>query len=219
MSSSASSNSAQIITSVVFGITATVISIVTVWQGHRVWKMWREHAHGQENLAPGIDQLVHVQKSPFTHSHPVDVELGFQSSRSTPTSFEVPDREDFVATSPPSPNQVGGVAESDHTFVSAQSLELQPTISTTVDAETSLGPALVQRARSNSNGAPGVHTESAHSAWTDMERRELRPVADDNPWPEHEAQAGREERLATAQKPLVSVGWGYWQAVRQAFHQ
>ncbi|CAF9930316.1 MAG: hypothetical protein ALECFALPRED_004576 [Alectoria fallacina] len=181
MSSSASSNSTQIITNVVFGITATVISIVTVWQGHRVWKMGREYAHGQENVAPGIDQHVHVQKSPITHSHRVDVELGLQSSRSTPTSLEAPDREEFVAASAPSPNQFGGVAESDNTYVSVQRPELQPILPTTVDAETSLGPALVQGARSNSNEIPGVHTESAQSALTDMERRELRPVADDHP--------------------------------------
>ena len=143
--------------------------------------MWREYAHGQENVAPGIDQFAHFQSSPFTHSHRVDIELGLQSSRSTPASLEAPDREEFVATSAPSPNRVGGVAQPDHTYVSAQRLELQPTLPTTVDAETSLGPALVQGARSNSNEIPGVHTESAQSALTDMERRELRPVADDCP--------------------------------------
>ena len=57
MSSSASSNSTQTITNVVFGLTATAISVVTVWQGHKVWKMWREHNNGnEEHVAAGTNQ-------------------------------------------------------------------------------------------------------------------------------------------------------------------
>lgn len=43
MSSTVASNQAQIIINIAFGIAATGISIITIWQGHRAWKLW--HAH------------------------------------------------------------------------------------------------------------------------------------------------------------------------------
>lgn len=45
MSSSMNSNQAQIITNIAFGFVATGISIITVWQGHRAWKLWHDHHH------------------------------------------------------------------------------------------------------------------------------------------------------------------------------
>ena len=64
--SSALPNSTQTITNLIFGLTATIISVVTVWQGHRVWKMWREHhAPDQESVAPGIDPCIHSHQSAF----------------------------------------------------------------------------------------------------------------------------------------------------------
>ena len=43
MSSPISSSQSQTITNIAFGIIATVIGVFTLWQGHRAWKMWREH--------------------------------------------------------------------------------------------------------------------------------------------------------------------------------
>lgn len=36
------SSTTQNVGTIVFGITATLISAITVWQGHRAWKIWRE---------------------------------------------------------------------------------------------------------------------------------------------------------------------------------
>ena len=43
MPSSVASSTVQVITIIVFGIIATVVSGLTVWQGHKVWKLWKEH--------------------------------------------------------------------------------------------------------------------------------------------------------------------------------
>lgn len=53
MASSAVSNQAQIITNIAFGIAATTISIITVWQGHRAWRLWQEHCCRQQSTFPG----------------------------------------------------------------------------------------------------------------------------------------------------------------------
>ncbi|KAF6235062.1 hypothetical protein HO173_006689 [Letharia columbiana] len=161
MSSSASSNSTETVTNIVFGVTATTISIVTVWQGHRVWKMWHEYVHDQEDVAP-------------------DIELGIQSSQSTPRSLEAPERDEVIASSAPSADQVGGVAESVAMPGSVQHPELQPTLPMTVDAEASLSSALVQGTPIDSNGLAGVDTENAQPALTDVECQELRPAANDH---------------------------------------
>lgn len=64
--------------------------------------------------------------------------------------------------------------------VYVQRPELQPTLPTTVDAETSLSPTLVQGAYFKGNELLRVHTENAQPALTDMERRELRLTANDH---------------------------------------
>lgn len=117
---------------------------------------------------------------PFTYRRGLDIELGLQSFRSTPTSLEFPEREEVIATSAPSANPAGEVPESDHMIVSVQRPELQPALPTTVDAETGLSPALVQEAWIDSNEVPGVRTENAQSAITDVERQELHPAANDH---------------------------------------
>ncbi|MCJ1226625.1 hypothetical protein MMC12_003278 [Toensbergia leucococca] len=35
------------LSTVVFGILALIASIVTIWQGHRAWKIWQDHYHHQ----------------------------------------------------------------------------------------------------------------------------------------------------------------------------
>ena len=117
----------------------------------------------------------------FTYRHRKDIELGLQSFRSAPASLEAPEREEDMNSSAPSANQVGEVADSEPTSVSVsvQRLELQPTLPTPVDAETSLSPNLVQEAWIDSNGFPRVPIENTQPALTDMEGRELRPAAED----------------------------------------
>ena len=36
-----------------FGILAIGISIITIWQGHRFWKVWKKH-HNQLGVSAGI---------------------------------------------------------------------------------------------------------------------------------------------------------------------
>lgn len=116
----------------------------------------------------------------FTYSHRVDIELGIQSSQSTPRSLEAPERDEVIASSAPSADQVGGVAESVAMPGSVQHPELQPTLPMTVDAEASLSSALVQGTPIDSNGLAGVDTENAQPALTDVECQELRPAANDH---------------------------------------
>ncbi len=119
-------------------------------------------------------------RCPFTYRHRKDIELGLQSFRSAPASLEAPEREEDMNSSAPSANQVGEVADSEPMSASVQRLELQPTLPTPVDAETSLGPTLVREVRIDSNGFPRVPTGNTQPALTDMERRELCPAANDH---------------------------------------
>ena len=64
--------------------------------------------------------------------------------------------------------------------VSVQRPERQLTLPTTVDAATSLSPALVEGARIEGNGPPRVHPESAQPALTGVQCQELRPAANDH---------------------------------------
>ena len=119
-------------------------------------------------------------RCPFTYRHRKDIELALQSYRSTPTSLEAPEREEDMNSSAPSADQVGEVADSEPMSMSVQRPELQPTLPMPVDAETSLSPTLIREARIDSNGFPIVPTENTQPALTDMERRELRPTANDH---------------------------------------
>ncbi|KAM0806033.1 hypothetical protein BDR22DRAFT_196125 [Usnea florida] len=69
MSPSAASDQSQIITNIAFGIAATFISIVTVWQGHRAWRLWYDHCCRQQSTFP-------------------DIELGLRPSAPAVTSLE-----------------------------------------------------------------------------------------------------------------------------------
>ena len=44
--STASTTTTEVIVDIVFGISATVVSAVTVYQGQRLWKLWMEHRGG-----------------------------------------------------------------------------------------------------------------------------------------------------------------------------
>ena len=110
------------------------------------------------------------KRRPFTYSHQVDIELGLQSLRSTPTNPEAVEHEEDIITSATSANQAGEVV-SEHQPVSVQQPELQATLPTPVLPERSLSPAMVSRGRIDDNGLPTVHTENAQLALTDMERQ------------------------------------------------
>lgn len=117
-------------------------------------------------------------RRPSIYRHQVDIELGLQSSQSTPPSLEAVDREDDIAISATSANQAGEV-EADHLPSSLQSPELQPTTQTTVEAETRLSPAMVLGGRIDGNELPRVHTENVQPALTDAERHEFHPAANE----------------------------------------
>ncbi|MCJ1278006.1 hypothetical protein MMC21_005820 [Puttea exsequens] len=51
---SASSLPSDIIISIVFGIVATITGVVTVYQGHRAWKLWLDHRHRTDGRAPAL---------------------------------------------------------------------------------------------------------------------------------------------------------------------
>ena len=74
-----------------------------------------------------------INSRSMTYSQRVDIELGVQSFRSTPTSLEALEREELTASSSPSANQVGEVPESEQMSASVQHAELQPTLPITVD--------------------------------------------------------------------------------------
>lgn len=129
--------------------------------------------------------LVRTNPSTFnsrisTYSHRVDIELGIQSSQSTPRSLEPPEREEVIARSASSATQVGGIAESVAMPGSVQHPELQPTPTTAVNTEASLGSVLVQGTPIDSNGLAEVDAENAQPALTDVECQELRPAANDH---------------------------------------
>ena len=42
-STQSSTVTSEVIVNIVFGIFATLISAVTIYQGHRLWKLWKRH--------------------------------------------------------------------------------------------------------------------------------------------------------------------------------
>lgn len=57
------SSTTQNVGTVVFGITATCISAITIWQGHRAWKLHRQsHASTDVNGNISRDANCHSQK-------------------------------------------------------------------------------------------------------------------------------------------------------------
>ena len=74
MTMSPSSISTDMITSIAFGLTASIIGLVTLWQGYRAWTIWHDHRHDQ--LGKGDFSLaLHRDESKS-----VDIELGDQTS-------------------------------------------------------------------------------------------------------------------------------------------
>ena len=107
------------------------------------------------------------------------MELGLQPVHSTPTSLETPEYE-AVDNSTLAAEHAGAVADPEHMSVSIQNIELQSTLPTTVDAETSLGPSSAQGAQTEDNEIPNVDNGNAQPAISNMENGELRPGTNDN---------------------------------------
>ena len=86
-----SSNSAQILMTAIYGIASTIIGVVGIYQGRRVWKTWYEHHHGQESHAAGKQpsRLLTLQLYADPES---DIELGQSSSQPTAPSSESAER-------------------------------------------------------------------------------------------------------------------------------
>ena len=130
-------------------------------------------------LVPSVPSKTNGRSFVYSHqadSHQADIELGLRSFHSTPMGLEPVEHGEAIATSVTSANQAGEV-EADHLPVSEQRPELQPTLPTAVEAETSLGPAMVSGGRIDGNELPKVHTENTQPALTDAERQEFHPAA------------------------------------------
>lgn len=144
-------------------------------------------------VAKGMWLLVRLVASlskhrPFTYSYQVDIELGLRSFQSTPTNLEAIVQEEDITSSATSASQAGDVV-SDDLLVSVQRPELQHTLPTPVEAEASLSPVMVSGGRVDGNELPTIHTETAQSASTAMERQRCHPVAKEylRPQPDSEA--------------------------------
>lgn len=89
MSSLAASNQSQIIINITFGIVATVISITTIWQGHRAWRLWRELCYRQQTALRGPFPSGRSIVIEDTHTA-LDIELGSTPPVPLRTSDEEP---------------------------------------------------------------------------------------------------------------------------------
>lgn len=63
MATPLASNVAQTATNIIFGLTATLIGFVTVWQGHKAWTIWRDHRRQSDE---GED----VERNPDSRNYP-----------------------------------------------------------------------------------------------------------------------------------------------------
>ena len=102
--------SVDLVTTVVYGTTATIIGVVTIYQSYTAWRLWREHHHhrhpGQSSQGmPQISSLL-ATKDELCLLLYIDVELALGSARvvqeapsSMPTVDVVPthDRNDVQA--------------------------------------------------------------------------------------------------------------------------
>ena len=116
----------------------------------------------------------------LAHTYQVDVELGLQPVNSTPTSLETPEYEDVVDRSALPAEHAGAVAVPEHMLGPTQNTELQNTLPTTVDAETSPNPSSAQGAQIGDNDIPNVDNENAQPTISDMEHGELRVGTNDD---------------------------------------
>ena len=79
-----SSISADVVTTVVYGTTATIIGVVTIYQSYTAWRLWREHHHhhsGQssQGMPEMSSQLAPKEQALLTPV--IDVELALGSAR------------------------------------------------------------------------------------------------------------------------------------------
>lgn len=117
----------------------------------------------------------------LAHTYQVDVELGLQPVHSTPISLETREHEEAAVPSALPADSTGAVAEPEHMSVPQQRTEPPSITSTTVDAETGLGPSSAQGAQVEDNDLPNVDYGNAQPAMPNLKRRELLPAAIDNP--------------------------------------
>ena len=75
MTSAIASSQSQTITSIAFGVVTTAIGIFTLWQGHKVCKMWRQQ-RSQSGVPLGSVSVVPVQLNSSTTDQGSDVEMG-----------------------------------------------------------------------------------------------------------------------------------------------
>ncbi|KAL9628804.1 MAG: hypothetical protein Q9164_007139 [Protoblastenia rupestris] len=55
----------EIVVTIVFGITATAIGGLTVWQAHRSWKLWKEHRSRLDQLSEDLELRIVSTGNPF----------------------------------------------------------------------------------------------------------------------------------------------------------
>lgn len=97
MRPSIESNDVQTITNIVFGLTATSISIVTLCQGCKAWKIWRGYRQ-RDDATSNPESREHNVRAIFPNVALIsdsDIELGLRSNVPLPhqgaslTAFEV----------------------------------------------------------------------------------------------------------------------------------
>lgn len=113
MSPPIASSVSQTIATVVFGITASIISIVTVWQSYRALKIWRGNRRVGE-VDPGRATMTsNDQYHKLTIQCRPDIELGLRSDHHpNPTErFELP-APPFVPNV--TPEEAGSVVQPGH---------------------------------------------------------------------------------------------------------
>ena len=116
----------------------------------------------------------------LAHTYQGDMELGPQPVQSTPTTAEALESEEAVGSSALPADPAGVVAPFEHIPVPMQGNELQSTLPTTVDAETSPAPSSAQGAHIEDNDIPNVDNGNAQPATPNSKHGEPLPAANDN---------------------------------------
>lgn len=110
---SASSDTTQTAVNIVFGLTATAIGGVTIWQGYKSWKTW--HGHGSDDGAEAHGSSLESLSSASGADHHAgpqsDVELGLPSRTSTASSQSTAPTLHAGESPSPHPNHDAGVRD------------------------------------------------------------------------------------------------------------
>ena len=129
------STSADVVTTVVYGTTATIIGVVTIYQSYLAWRLWREHHHhhhpGQssQGLSEMSSQL--TPKDKLCLPLHIDVELASGSTLVVQQPLPNAASTDIVPVNDTNNHQ--SVADQVTAFVSPQ--PLGPSTSSTADPE------------------------------------------------------------------------------------